>query len=190
MSNISARKINEFRNGIFAAQTRRFGTIAELIVTEKYSFLSDTESQHHDATTDTGDRIEIKFSRVLRGSSAPINKYNILTQVVDSSSINRALKSSDVVKYDFDCNIQQVKRAEFDELYYGLFFANKIGIFSVKSSDVTNIVGYSDFQHKGNKGEGQFHINNNTLRWHMDNNFVEWISYEEVYDIFIGIDKV
>lgn len=64
------------------------------------------------------------------------------------------------------------------------FFANKIAIFSVKSKDVKNILGYSDFQHKGNKGEGQFHINNNTIDWHMKNNFKSWISYEEVYKLF------
>ena len=39
-------------------------------------------------------------------------------------------------EYDFDCNIQQVKRLEFDVLYYGLFFADRIAIFKMHSSEI------------------------------------------------------
>lgn len=38
-------------------------------------------------------------------------------------------------RYSFDCNIQQVKRKEFDLLYYGLFFADKIEVYKMTSKE-------------------------------------------------------
>ena len=47
--------------------------------------------------------------------------------------------------------------------YYGLFFADKILIFKMSSSEVLKCPGYSNKQHRNNIGEGQFHINNDNL---------------------------
>ena len=85
--------------------------------------------------------------------------------------------------YDFDCNIQQVKRFEFDVLYYGLFFADRIAIFKMHSNEILSCFGYSDKQHKGNEGEGQFHLNRNSIDYHMDNHFIQWLTYEDLYDL-------
>lgn len=52
------------------------------------------------------------------------------------------------------------------------------------SNEVPSCPGYSDKQHKGSEGEGQFHLGNVTLAWHMKHAFVRWISYEELYGIF------
>lgn len=176
--------ITDFVEGIFSLQTRRFGTVAELIMLEKYGLSDKTSNQHYDATDNENNKIEIKFSRVLRSNNKQITKKNILAETVYSSMYKRAISSKDYKKIAFDSNIQQVKRTEFDFLYYGLFFKDKIAIFKIKSTDVENIEGYSDFQHKGNKGEGQFHINNDTIDYHMKNHFLEWITYEEVYEMF------
>ena len=43
---------------------------------------------------------------------------------------------------------------------------------------------YSDYQHRGNVGEGQFHINNTTLQNHLDKYLIKWIDYVELYNIF------
>ena len=37
---------------------------------------------------------------------------------------------------EFDSNIQQVKPQEFDVLYYGLFFADRVVIFRIRSSEI------------------------------------------------------
>ena len=86
-------------------------------------------------------------------------------------------------EYDFDCNIQQVKRLEFDVLYYGLFFADRIAIFKMHSNEILSCFGYSDKQHKGNEGEGQFHLNRSSIDYHMQNHFVQWLTYEELYNL-------
>ncbi|NMA82414.1 MAG: hypothetical protein GX962_00935, partial [Epulopiscium sp.] len=44
--------------------------------------------------------------------------------------------------------------------------------------------GYSDFQHKGNEGEGQFHLNQDTINYHFDHHFKQWLTYEELYELF------
>ena len=43
---------------------------------------------------------------------------------------------------------------------------------------------YSDHQHRGNVGEGQFHINNRTLNNHIEKYFVQWLTYEELYKLY------
>lgn len=174
-------EIKEFRDGIFALRTRRFGTVAELMIEALYNF-SKSHSQFHDRYDEVGkQRIEIKFSTVMKANESVINRANSIDQCKKANLGNRALSSTDMYLYDFDCNIQQVKRLEFDVLYYGLFFADRIAIFKMNSAEILSCLGYSDKQHKGNEGEGQFHLNRSSIDYHMQNHFVQWLTYEELY---------
>lgn len=176
-------KIREFRDGIFALRTRRFGTVAELMIEALYGF-TESRNQFHDRYDEgSKKRIEIKFSTVMKANEAVISRYNVIDQCKKANLGNRALSSTDMYDYDFDCNIQQVKRLEFDVLYYGLFFADRIAIFKMDSNEILSCFGYSDRQHKGNEGEGQFHLNRNSIDYHMQNHFVQWLTYEELYDL-------
>ena len=39
-------------------------------------------------------------------------------------------------------------------------------------------------QHRGNNGEGQFHITNMNIKWHLNSDyFLGWLSYRELYHI-------
>ena len=116
---------------------------------------------------------EIKFSTVMKANEAIISRFNSIEQCKKANLGNRALNSTDIYNYDFDCNIQQVKRLEFDVLYYGLFFADRIAIFKMHSNEILSCFGYSDKQHKGNEGEGQFHLNRSSIDYHMQNHFVQ-----------------
>lgn len=72
--------IREFRDGIFALRTRRFGTIAELMIEALFS-LSSSLNQFHDRYDEVGDkRIEIKFSTVMKANEAVINRSNAIDQ--------------------------------------------------------------------------------------------------------------
>ena len=114
-------EIKEFRDGIFALRTRRFGTVAELMIEALYSF-TKSHNQFHDRYDEVGhQRIEIKFSTVMKANEAVINRSNAIDQCKKANLGNRALNSTEMYEYDFDCNIQQVKRLEFDVLYYGLY---------------------------------------------------------------------
>lgn len=147
-------EIKEFRDGIFALRTRRFGTVAELMIEALYGF-TESHNQFHDRYDECGrKRIEIKFSTVMKANETVISRYNVIEQCKKANLGNRALNSTDMYNHDFDCNIQQVKRLEFDVLYYGLFFADRIAIFEMDSNEILSCFGYSDRQHKGNAGEG------------------------------------
>jgi hypothetical protein len=42
---------------------------------------------------------------------------------------------------------------------------------------------YSNKQHKGNEGEGQFHVNQRTLQYHIDNHHFATLSYTDIMNI-------
>ena len=63
-------KIKEFRDGIFALRTRRFGTVAELMIETLYK-LKKPQSQFHDRYDNVSNsRVEIKFSTVMKENEA------------------------------------------------------------------------------------------------------------------------
>lgn len=176
--------IQEFKEGIFSLRTRRFGTVAEYMIKALVSVeMSGTLA--YDLTDSEMNRIEVKFSTVMKKNESTITVQNVIQQILDSTVDHRMMDSNDIYTSKFDCNIQQVKTAEFDVLYYGLFFQDRIAIFKVDSQDVFSLPNYSNKQHRGNEGEGQFHLNNKTIQYHLDNQLYRWVSYEELYELFI-----
>lgn len=178
-------EFKEFRNGIFSLKTRRFGKLAELMI-EKIYDCKDSDNLAYDLKTKSGEKIEVKFSRVLKKCASNINYKNLLKSVIASNIENRMLTLDMAKKFSFDCNIQQVKIKEFKYLYYGCFFEDKIMICKIESSKIAKDpqIMYSDHQHRGNVGEGQFHINNTTINNHLNKYLDRWLTYEELYNIF------
>lgn len=178
-------KIKEFRDGIFALNTRRFGKVAELMIQILFD-LRDSDNLAYDLKTADNEKIEVKFSTVLKKCDSNINTSNLLQSVIASNIENRMLTFNDTQTLLFDCNIQQVKVKEFSYLYYGCFFEDKIMICKIESSQIANdpLIFYSDHQHRGNIGEGQFHINNTTIENHLKKYLIKWMDYEELYDLF------
>lgn len=178
--------IRIFKEGIFELRTRRFGSVAEIMIKKMYGFTKSSTNAYDLTDPETGDRIEVKFSTVMKQNDSVITEDNVVEQCEKANLSVRMVQSSEMRSTPFDCNIQQVKRTEFEVLYYGLFFYDRVAIFKLRTSNIMSTLGYSDFQHRGNEGEGQFHINERTLDYHFDNNFVKWITYEELYELFLG----
>ena len=177
------------RDGIFALNTRRFGTVAELMIQRLVS-LGRSRNLFHDLYDDIRNhRVEVKFSTVRRKNNKTITQNNVLEAITDELGSNRLVIFSEWQNYQFDCNIQQVKRAEFDILYYGLFFYDKVVIFKIESGAIGEQIYYSDKQHKGNIGEGQFHINEKTMRIHLENYLYAELSYTELLQL-LGEDAI
>ncbi len=182
------KKLQTFRDGIFALRTRRFGTVAEIMIKKLYG-LDESGSLAFDKKDAESDaRIEVKFSTVMKENDDKIRDDNVIEQCNKANLANRAMSSSDVSTYKFDCNIQQVKRKEFDLLYYGLFFSDRIEIYKMTSDQILNCQGYSDKQHRGNEGEGQFHINQDNIEYHRSNFMERTLSYKELY-LLLNEDK-
>ena len=177
--------VKEFRDGIFSLNTRRFGKVAELMIKKLFN-LDDSDNLAYDLKDSNGNKIEVKFSTVLKSCDSTINFENLIESVIDSNLNNRMLSFDEAQNVSFDCNIQQVKVKEFDYLYYGCFFNDKIMICKIDADMILNDpnIMYSDHQHRGNVGEGQFHINNTTLGNHLDRYLIQWLLYEDLLDLF------
>ena len=177
--------INEFRDGIFALRTRRFGNVAEIMIEKIYKLENSNKLNYDRFDKQENKKIEIKFSTVMKENEERINSSNVIEQCLKANIANRAMKFEDIAQYKFDCNIQQIKCNEFDILYYGLFFADKILIFKIASNDVFKLDNYSNKQHRNNEGEGQFHINNENLQFHIDKFLIKKLTYDDLYKLFL-----
>ena len=168
------------REGIFGLNTRRFGTVAELLVM-RLARLGKGRNLFHDLYDDIEKkRAEVKFSRVLKKHEHRITEGTVLRCIEEATSEQRMVAFASWQSTSFDCNIQQIKKAEFEVLYYGLFFSDEVLVFRIDSQTIGPQILYSDKQHKGNVGEGQFHISDKTLQIHLDNYRYRNLSYDEL----------
>jgi hypothetical protein len=181
------------RRGIFALRTRRMGSVAECMVKRLLKY-GKAKNLFHDLFDEkTRQRIEVKFSTVQQKAKRTVTDETVLQCIEDAIVEREPVLFSGWQKNKFDCNIQQVKRKEFDVLYYGLFFSDCVKIFRIKNSEIKTAdeggdIGYSDKQHKGNVGEGQFHITDKNLQTHLDKYFHKTLSYDELYKLLAATD--
>jgi hypothetical protein len=177
----------KLRDGIFALRTRRFGSVAECMV-KRLLKCSLGRNLFHDLYDDSlRHRIEVKFSVVQKKAGRTITEGTVVRCIEEATAEKRMVAFS-TWQHDFDCNIQQVKRTEFDILYYGLFFSDCIQIFRIENKDIQEnsrggLIYYSDFQHKGNVGEGQFHINPRSLQIHLDHYLYKTLTYGQLLQL-------
>lgn len=183
--------VDDFKKGIFSLNTRRFGNVAELMIQELYGFddaPNTTKFDKYDPRSK--ERIEIKFSKASKKHKEPITRENLIESCLNAHDFSNEIISSDQIdKVAFDSNIQQVKPNEFDILFYGLFYSNRIDIYKVRSNEVYYLPDYSDKQHRGNEGEGQFHLNNLTIKLHRPF-FVYTLTYEDLFLKFNNLNKI
>lgn len=179
---------DKLRDGIFALRTRRFGSVAECMV-KRLLNCSQSRSLFHDLYDDArSHRIEVKFSVVQKKAEGTVTEETVLRCIEEATAQERMVAFSQWQQHEFDSNIQQVKRAEFDVLYYGLFFSDCIKIFRIECGAIQENrrggrIYYSDFQHKGNVGEGQFHINPRTLQIHLDHYLYKTLGYRQLCEL-------
>lgn len=171
---------DDLREGIFNLNTRRFGTVAEVMI-KRLAALGKSRNMFHDLYDDIAKhRVEVKFSTVRKKSARPITEATVLSCIKDEMAEIREVKFADWKTVKFDCNIQQIKRDQFEVLYYGLFFHDQVVIFRIASSDIGDAIGYCDRQHKGNVGEGQFHISEKTLAHHLKKHLYKKMDYADL----------
>ena len=170
----------QLQKAIFALHTRRFGTVAEIMI--KKIIRADTSSQlSYDLfDTDTSSRIECKFSRVQKKAELKITDSNLFKAL--QCEANRDIMYHQWQDYEWDCNIQQVKKEEFDVLFYGVFFKDMVLIFRVDTESIGKDMKYSNKQHRGNLGEGQFHLNRTTFKYHLDYHLFKTLTYGELLE--------
>lgn len=176
-------KIIAFRDSIYNLRTRRLGKVAEYMIEFLLRNLRKADNINYDYHSSDENKIEVKFSVALK-KNKPLIKTRIIDTIIEESSFVRVFYENEMPNNKFDSNIQQIKKKHFNILYYGIFFLDKVVIFRIDKSDINKGINYSDFQHDGNKGEGQFHINNNNYMIHKSNYFFKELTYKELYDLF------
>ena len=160
-------------------ETRQFGKWFELTI----QLLNPTFKPPNDLSYDRKDndiKIEIKASRALSKATEPtIDNYH---EVGKETKCNRLICDDNKLTTKWDCNIQQIKTDCFDILWYGIFFQDKIYIFKIDSETIRqdSNIKYSDKQHRGNKREGQFHIKNTNIQYHIDNYLYMKLDYDDL----------
>lgn len=176
----------KLRDAIFSLHTRKFGNIVEKLVEkilEEFGFLVEpSEDISYDRKiNDLKD--EIKGSRVLGKSVLKLDGDNIIELLLQNET-NRFVNITDNTNVEWDCNIQQIKTKLFNNLWYVLFFSDCVAVFKINSEVILNDknISYCNKQHRGNVGEGQFHVTNKNIKYHLDNFLVKKITYNEVYN--------
>jgi len=160
-------------------ETRQFGKWFELTI----QLLNPTFKPSDDLSYDRKDndiKIEIKASRALSKATEPtIDNYH---EVGKETKGDRLICDDNKLTTKWDCNIQQIKTDCFDILWYGIFFQDKIYIFKIDSETIRqdSNIKYSDKQHRGNKREGQFHIKNTNIQYHIDNYLYMKLDYDDL----------
>jgi hypothetical protein len=171
------------REGLFALNTRRFGSVAEVLI-KRLKKLGKARNLFHDLYDDLASkRVEVKFSRALKKSNRLVTEDSVLKCIEEATSEKRLVTWNERRTVKFDCNIQQIKKTEFDHLYYGVFFSDCVTIFHIESVDIGSQIHYSHKQHKGNIGEGQFHINQDSILAHEQNYLYQKLSYEKLNEL-------
>lgn len=187
-------KIDKFRQGIFALRTN-FGELAQLMLKKDMGF-SSADDNSYDLKDEFNNRIEVKFSRAYK-KNLPISEDKVIDLCSNCSTMVYKSSEAEDKTSDYDCNIQQLKPDCFDYLYYGVFFWDKIVIFRACRSDfpysideynkdkkgARNKLPLYALQHKGGE-EFQFHIKRTTYKHHIENYFVEDMTYDKLYNLF------
>jgi len=172
----------QLKKSLCSLPTRRFGEFVEIITGKLYSLEKSKDSSYD--REQKNKKIEIKGSRVFFNKSENLNEQNVLRVLNEDNSsflIKDKLKDRNI----WNCNIQQIKTDYFDLLYYSLFFDDKVYFFQISGDNIKSDKGisYSNKQHRGNEGEGQFHIDSKNIDYHIHNYYFKSMTYKEVINL-------
>ena len=170
--------LEKIKKNIINMSTKDFGTFFEKIIKKELE-LNDSKNGAYDGIKNSK-KIEIKVSRVIKkiNKNKFENYYDYLLQYE-----KKLLPEVELLTRNYDCNIQQVKPYLFDELIYGLLLDEGLLLFKINKEIFKNnpgLIKYTDKQHRGNKNEGQFHINSSNINIHMKEFFLKRIEFDRI----------
>jgi hypothetical protein len=188
--------VDAFVNGLFANMvTRRQGKIAEILIQAEELF-DGPDSIHHDLRDNVADdRIEVKCSKVQEKHTDTVTSDNFVTQCIEHDPANRRVNYDEREGSKWSCNIQQIKTTEFEKLYYVLFFKDRVCVFCIGPDEIAEDqrVNYCPTQHGGGKKEkeeGQFHVTNHNINYHIETYLHNQYTYREFIEMFPDADSL
>jgi len=174
--------IDAMISNIVAMSPKKIGTFLEDILQYHFNIEDNGNVNSENDGKKDGKNIEIKCSRVIYDNIGEHeDKYEYLI------NSKKTLLSIDKLLTDkkYDCNMQQVKPGYFDEIYYTILTQEGFIVFKMTSDQVLtdkNIT-YSDKQHRGNTGEGQFHLKKSNIEYHINTYMIDTISWKTVIEV-------
>ena len=178
-------EIETFRDGMFLAPSRTYGETYMEPIIRKFKGLFESSSKLNDAINANGDAEEIKCGKVLW--IKPKGKSLVERIILESENdvLSRIIPFSDCYTSDYYANMQNVKRVHFSILKYVLLFEDCIKIFESNKEDVSKIPNWSGSHGSAEEPgkNGQFAITKNNIKWHLENNLVDTLTWKQVYEI-------
>lgn len=172
--------MTDFKNGIVSLGNKHFGLINETLVKSLFD-LQDSGHKHFDLK-DGQLRIEVKFSRAKRkervGSGRPLDVI-MRPRQDELIYLHEALDGE-----PFSCNLQHIKPSEFDLLFYGVYFADRVLVFLLTKDDLQDPLLCFGRQSLGNVLERQFRVDNRNLAYHMRNYLLLTLSFSDTFHLF------
>lgn len=148
------------------------------------SLFNFQDSGHRHFDLKDGDkRIEVKFSRAKRkgaiqATDSPLDLI-MRPRHDDLVYLHEALDGE-----PFACNLQHIKPSEFDLLFFGIYFADRVLVFLLTKDDLQDPNLCFGRQSLGNVLEGQFRVDNRNLAYHMDNYHLLTLSFSDTLTLF------
>lgn len=181
------KTLEQFRNGIFRAPSRTYGEkYIEPILRALFKW-DETVGNENDAIDIYKMYKEIKSSKVLLKQE---NKKNM--SLVDkiiyenyNDVVNRLINFEDCFDKEYLSNIQNIKRDHFDHLVYVMLFKDCVKVFISEKNDISSIPNWSGKHGRYDEygKSGQFGITKNNIKWHLENNLVMTLTWDQVYEI-------
>jgi hypothetical protein len=178
----------KFRNGIFVASSRTYGEKYMEPIIRRWKGLSESDTNKNDAVNDNDEFIEIKCSKVLLPGQNKKTSLSLLEKIMlesENNALNRLIPFANRLTSEYGSNIQNVKKDHFSILVYVMLFEDCIKIFESSVEDISKIPNWS-----GKHGRmdapgknGQFNITKSNIEWHLENNLVATLTWDEVYEI-------
>ena len=143
---------------LYEYQTRGFGEWCENHVinlsrnfVDPHSVDEKYDGSEYDVAYVNGNRfarVEIKGSRARKINS---DSYSLKDKMANPND-------------EYEIEFLQIKPYCADIFIFVIVWKNYIKYYAMLSKDVENLRGYSPFQHRGNKSEGQVHFTNKTIK--------------------------
>jgi hypothetical protein len=190
-------KVEKFRNGVFLASSRTYGEKFIEPIIRQYFNLRESTDNSYDAICPNNLKYEIKASKVLLVNSRKKTSSLFDTILLEGNNyiIDRLVPFNNRTTSNYGSNIQNVKRDHFDKLIYVLLFEDCIKVFITNSTDIVKSSGHNGFKNWSDKHgrydmegkSGQFNITKSNIEWHLKNNLIATLSWNDVCEIAEGI---
>jgi len=180
------KDVEKFRNGMFLAPSRTYGENYMEPIIRKWKGWKPTPTNENDAVNDNGEFIEIKCSKVLL--SLENKKTSLVEKVIshcDNNELSRLILFEKCYDSKYGSNIQNVKRDHFSKLVYVMLFENCVKFFESDKEDVSNIPNWcpKHGRYDALGKSGQFNITKSNIEWHLENNLIDTLTWNKVYEI-------